>query len=66
MGFISDSRYFASRTNLTVICKCGCRMPLAHNRKVVTCRWCGGTVYRDEKVEFMHKLEKQLIKEKRK
>ena len=64
MGFISDSKYFASRTNLTVICKCGCRMPLAHNRKIVTCRWCGGTVYRDKKDEFKAKLKSQIIKAK--
>lgn len=66
MGFIADSRYFSARTDSIVICKCGCRMPLAKNRNIVTCRWCGGTVYRNKKDEFKAKLEKQLIKEKRK
>lgn len=64
MSFISDSRYFSIRTECTVKCKCGCSMPIANNRKVVTCRWCGGTVYKNKKDEFMDKLEVQLKKNK--
>ena len=62
MSFIEDTKYFNERAELTVKCKCGCSVPMAKRKRIVTCRWCGGTVFRNKQVEFEYKLSKELKK----
>lgn len=60
--YSGDTKYFDIRAKQTVKCKCGCSTAMPNNRYITTCRWCGGTVYKNKKVEFIYNLNKQLKK----
>lgn len=56
MSFIEDSRYFDDRAKMRVICKCGCSSYIPSFRDKTMCRWCGRTVYKSPKDEFINKM----------
>lgn len=62
MSFIEDSKYFTDRAKMRVICKCGCSSYIPSFREKTMCRWCGATVYKNKKIEFKEKLNKEIAK----
>lgn len=57
-----DTKYFNDMSKIMVKCKCGCSTYIPSFKNTQTCRWCGRTVYKHKKDEFIYKLNVQLNK----
>lgn len=58
----SDYKLMKERTKYRVYCKCGHSMvfyPIENKDKKI-CSWCGNYVYKDNKTEFINRLNRLL------
>ena len=60
-----DTKYFNERSKMMVKCSCGCSSYIPSYKNKQICRWCGRTIYKHKKDEFIYKLNVQLNKIKK-
>ncbi len=53
-------KYLNELQNNTYSCKCGHRVVITNRVNKVICDWCGRSVYKNKKDEFMDKMEIKL------
>lgn len=56
-----DKRYGIRYYNFRRCKKCNHTMLLGNCEKLI-CTWCGNYIYKNEKIEFIHKLRQELLK----
>lgn len=60
MNFHDMEKYSKAVQEHMYTCKCGHRVLIRKNEVRSTCTWCGGTVYRNAREEFIDRLETKL------
>lgn len=58
-----DDKFFTERSKFKRKCKCGHTIPMSPNVKKLLCNWCGRYVFRDDKDEFLYRLNEAKNKE---
>ena len=66
MGIKRDNKLFEAYAEIRVYCtNCGHTLYIPNPMKFKICDWCGNKTYRNRQEEFLDKLKKAQIKEKK-
>lgn len=59
-------KYLEELQNNTYTCKCGHRVVIPKNKTKRNCNWCGRSVFKSKRDEFIYKMETKLYGRKNK
>ncbi len=65
MTLVEDKKLMDVLSNFRVKCKCGNTIVFVSNREKIICKRCSRYVYRNKKLEFKDKLERERRNGKR-
>lgn len=69
MSYKQDTKFFKERTGNTITCNCGHRVAMPSYINKLICTWCGHTIYKNKKEEFIDKtiqsIKRSNIKDKK-
>lgn len=58
-----DDKFFTERSKYKKECSCGHSVSISPHTQKVVCHWCGKYVFRDNKAEFLYRLNEAKNKE---